>query len=317
MNCFGYKPIYVVLATFFYSKEVAKWSKMGIQFSRMKKGLISLKTKSELSKNSTDEVVHSVGATKSGTPLAKSSANFTQALAHEIVRNLTSLGQLTVKPFRRSAFSLKNSKNTKTTDMVDLPIIVDTSVLIDSRIVQIVNSGFMTGTLIIPQIVLNEVQHIADSADILRRSKGRRGLDVVSKLKGQKANDRVKVKIIIDDPGEDKEVDHKLIILAQKHKAKLLTVDFNLAQLARAQGIKVLNVNDLAQAIKIALIPGEELTLRISHPGKEREQGVGYLDDGTMVVVDDTRDKVGVEVVAVITKVHQTPAGQLFFARLR
>lgn len=283
----------------------------------MKKGIISLKTKSDLPKQPAVEAEKSGGATKSERPLPRSTATFTQALAHEIVRNLTSLGQLTVKPFRRSTYSLKNSKTAKTIETVDLPIIVDTSVLIDSRIVPIVNSGFMTGTLIIPQIVLNEVQHIADSADILRRSKGRRGLDVVSKLKSQKANERVKVKIITDDPDEVKEVDHKLIILAQKNRAKLLTVDFNLAQLARAQGIKVLNVNDLAQAIKIALIPGEELTIRISHPGKEREQGVGYLDDGTMVVIDDTRNQVGSEVVAVITKVHQTPAGQLFFARLK
>ena len=245
--------------------------------------------------------------------LTKPTAAFTQALAHEIVKNLTNFGQLTTRPFRQAAAAKKQKEAVQSEN----PIFVDTSVLIDGRILPIVNSGFMGGLLIIPQFVLAEVQHVADSPDMIRRTKGRRGLDVASKLRGQKANERIKLKIIKEDVAEVKEVDHKLVEMAKKMKAKLLTVDFNLAQLARAQGIKVLNINDLAQAIKVALVPGEELTIRISHEVKEREQGVGYLDDGTMVVVDNTRDKVGSEVVAVITKIHQTPAGQLFFARLK
>jgi len=250
--------------------------------------------------------------------LTKPTAAFTQALAREIVRNLTSFSELTSRPFKKSS----ERKNTpvKNLPLGDYPILLDTSILIDGRIISIVNSGFLIGTLIIPEIVLKEVQHIADSADAIRRAKGRRGLDVVAKLKGQKVNDRIKVKIIKDDPIEAKEVDHKLIALIKKWKiqgniVRLMTIDFNLAQLARAQSIKVMNVNDLGQALKTTLIPGEELDIRITHEGKERQQGVGYLDDGTMVVVDDCRDRVGQDVKVVIFKVHQTPAGQLFFAR--
>ncbi len=240
-------------------------------------------------------------------------AAFTQALAREIVKNLTNIGRLTAKSFRRQG---KNGKRALPV-LGENPILVDTSVLIDGRILPIVNSGFLTGTLLVTQFVLGEVQHIADNADPLRRAKGRRGLEVVGKLKWQRVNPSLKIKIMSEDLPEVKEVDHKLVALAKQWKVRLLTVDFNLAQLARAQGIKVLNINDLAQALKMAVIPGEELTVKITHAGKEREQGVGYLIDGTMIVVDQARDKVGSEIVVVITKVHQTPAGQLFFARLK
>ena len=168
------------------------------------------------------------------------------------------------------------------------------------------------------------MQHIADSSDSLRRAKGRRGLDVIGKLKWQKANPLLKVKFISDDPKDVAEVDHKLVALAKKWHAmpvgkniRLLTVDFNLAQLARAQGVSILNIFDIAQALKLTLVPGEELTIKIAHEGKERSQGVGYLGDGTMVVVDDAKDKVGTDLAVVVTKIHQTPAGQLFFARLK
>jgi uncharacterized protein YacL len=164
---------------------------------------------------------------------------------------------------------------------------------------------------------LGEVQHIADSADALRRAKGRRGLDVVNVLKSQRNNPLVTTKLVSDNEPGTKEVDQKLVNLGKQWKVPLLTVDFNLAQVARANGVKVLNINDLAQALKIALMPGEEMTVKITHEGKERQQGVGYLSDGTMVVVEDTRGRVGQDVVALITKVHQTPAGQLFFARLK
>jgi uncharacterized protein YacL len=257
--------------------------------------------------------------TQAVTNITKPTNAFTQALAREIVKNLTTLGELTARPFRRKPPDSK----TKVFDVGDNPIFVDTSILIDGRIVPIVNSGFMAGTLLIPQFVLEEVQHIADSSDLIRRTKGRRGLDVVSKLKSQKANDQIKTKVINEEVLDVKEVDHKLVSLVKKYRSvpgargvKLLTVDFNLAQLARAQGVKVLNVNDLAQAIKIALVPGEEFVIRISHAGKEREQGVGYLEDGTMVVVDNAKDKVGFDIKVTVTKIHQTPAGQLFFARL-
>ncbi len=122
------------------------------------------------------------------------------------------------------------------------------------------------------------------------------------------------------DPAEVKEVDAKLVSLAkrwEKQKVRLLTVDFNLAHVARAQGVKILNITDIAQALKVSLMPGEEFTVRVTHEGKERAQGVGYLADGTMVVVDNARDRVGQDIVVIVTKVHQTPAGQLFFARMK
>ncbi len=241
-------------------------------------------------------------------------AEFAAMVAREIVKNL-SFSNLRLKPF---------AKDTPIIQIKDIPapegenlIMVDTSVLIDGRILPIVNSGFMAGTLLIPEFVLGEIQHIADSSDSLRRAKGRRGLEVVNKLTTQKVNELLVTKIIKDDVPEVKEVDHKLAALARQWKTKLLTVDFNLAQLARAESIRVLNINDLANAIKLSLIPGEEVVVKITHEGKERAQGVGYLPDGTMVVVEDAKTKVGLDVVVVLSKVHQTAAGQLFFGRLK
>ena len=251
------------------------------------------------------------------------SSGFTKMIAEEIVRGLTSFGKFTTS-FRHEPDLGSKKAEEKMPDLGDHPVLVDTSILIDGRILPIVNSGFLTGTLLIPQFVLGEVQHIADSSDSLRRAKGRRGLDIAGKLKWQRANQLLKVKFVSDDMPDVKEVDHKLVALVKKWHAvpggkhiRLLTVDFNLAHLARAQGVAVLNVVDMAQALKLTLVPGEELTLKIAHEGKERSQGVGYLGDGTMVVVDDAKDKVGMDIAVVVTKIHQTPAGQLFFARLK
>lgn len=239
---------------------------------------------------------------------------FTRDLAREIVKNLAAFGRFTAKPFQRPP-SPPKAKQEKPTG--EYPMLVDTSVFIDGRILPIVQSGFFSGTLIIFQSVLGELQHIADSSDSLRRAKGRRGLDAVNLLKRQKANPRVKVMIFDADLPDVKEVDGKLISLGKEWKVPIITVDFNLAQAARAQGIKVLNINDLSQALKVALIPGEEVIVKITHPGKERRQGVGYLTDGTMVVVEDAVERLGQDVTAIITKVHQTAAGQLFFGRVK
>lgn len=239
---------------------------------------------------------------------------FTQALAREIVKNLTALGEITSRPFHRP---IPPATVTPSESVGEHPTLVDTSILIDGRILPIVNSGFLSGTLIIPQFVLLEVQHIADDSDPLRRAKGRRALDVINKLKGQKNNPWAKMKVVFDDPQDVKEVDTKLVSLAKRWNGVLLTVDFNLAHVARAEGVRVLNVNDLAQAMKVALVAGEECMIKITHEGREREQGVGYLTDGTMVVVENAKDKVGQEVNVIVTKIHQTPAGQLFFARMK
>lgn len=243
--------------------------------------------------------------------VVKPTTAFTQALAREIVKNLTALGEITTRPFHRPA--VPETKES----IGEHPALVDTSVLIDGRILPIVNSGFLTGTLIIPQFVLVEVQHIADDSDPLRRAKGRRALDVINKLKGQKANPWARMKVVSDNPQEVHEVDSKLVMLAKRWEGVLLTVDFNLAHVARAQSVRVMNVNDLAQAMKMALVAGEEFTIKITHEGREREQGVGYLADGTMVVVENAKDRVGQDIVVIVTKIHQTPAGQLFFARMK
>lgn len=245
------------------------------------------------------------------TTVVKPTTAFTQALAREIVKNLTAIGEITSRPFHRVT-------TPKTKESIgEHPTLVDTSVLIDGRILTIVNSGFLSGTLIIPQFVLQEVQHIADDSDPMRRAKGRRALDVINKLKTQKNNPWAVMKVVSDDPVEIKEVDSKLVGLAKGWNGVLLTVDFNLAHVARAQGVRVLNVNDLAQAMKVALVAGEEFTIKITHEGREREQGVGYLVDGTMVVVENAKDRIGQDIVVIVTKIHQTPAGQLFFARLK
>lgn len=248
--------------------------------------------------------------TKKVTP-AEFGTKFTQALAREIVKNLNTLGEITSRPFHRP-----QTKETKDS-IGEYPIVVDTSVFIDGRILPIVNSGFLSGTLVVTQFVLAEIQHIADESDPLRRAKGRRALDAISKLRGQKANPWAQMKIVSDNPENEPEVDSKLVLLAKQWGAALLTMDFNLAHVARAQGVRVLNVNDLAQAMKVALVAGEECTIKITHEGREREQGVGYLADGTMVVVENAKDSVGQELHVVVTKIHQTAAGQLFFARLR
>ena len=255
---------------------------------------------------------------KTAAILAKPPPAFTQALAREIVKNLTSLGRFTTRPFSKHDAREQEDDAPISKQAGEYPVLIDTSVLIDGRILSVVNSGFLTGTLVVPQFVLGELQHIADSDDSLRRARGRRGLDIVNKLKTQKINNLIKTIIVSSDVSVP-EVDMKLVELAKRwgSHVRLLTVDFNLAHVARAQGVKVLNIHDIAQALKVSLMPGEECTVRITHEGKEREQGVGYLPDGTMIVVDGAKDKVGLELAVVVTKVHQTPAGQLFFARLK
>lgn len=192
--------------------------------------------------------------------------------------------------------------------------VVDTSVLIDGRIADIVASGFVEGTLMVPRFVLHELQHIADSSDVLRRAKGRRGLDILKDLQEQES--RVAVEISEEDPRDVREVDAKLVRLASKYKAKVMTTDFNLNKVAQIEGVDVLNINDLANALKPAVLPDEMMTVKIIKEGKEPNQGVGYLDDGTMIVVDGGRGQMGRTIRVVVTSVLQTAAGRMIFARL-
>ncbi|MDD5469036.1 MAG: PIN domain nuclease [Anaerolineales bacterium] len=191
-------------------------------------------------------------------------------------------------------------------------ILLDTSVIIDGRIADIARTGFLVGTLLIPRFVLNELQYIADSPDSLRRQRGRRGLEVLSQLQ---KNATVPVRISDIDVEGVREVDDKLVILARQLRCPILTNDYNLNRVADLQGVAVLNVNELANAVKSVLLPGEALQVNIIQEGKEAGQGVGYLDDGTMVVVEDGRDHLNENLMVVVTKVLQTAAGRMIFAR--
>lgn len=191
-------------------------------------------------------------------------------------------------------------------------ILLDTSVIIDGRIVDIVATGFLAGSLLIPRFVLAELQHIADSGDKLRRQRGRRGLEVLANLQKEP---RIPVHISDIDVEGAREVDDKLVILARQMHAPILTNDFNLNRVAELQGVTILNINDLANAVKAVFLPGEDLTVKIIQEGREARQGVGYLDDGTMVVVQDGSDLVGQDVQTSVTKVLQTAAGRMIFAK--
>jgi uncharacterized protein YacL len=192
--------------------------------------------------------------------------------------------------------------------------IIDTSVIIDGRIVDVCEAGFIEGTFIIPQFILHELQHIADSPDALRRARGRRGLDILHKI--QKLSN-ITVKIVDEDFPKIKEVDAKLVALARLHGAKIITNDFNLNKVAELQGVTVLNLNELANALKPVVLPGEKMNIFIVREGKEMNQGVGYLDDGTMVVVDNARKTINKQVDVIVTSVLQTTAGRMIFAKLK
>ncbi|MFQ6038334.1 MAG: PIN/TRAM domain-containing protein [Candidatus Aminicenantales bacterium] len=190
--------------------------------------------------------------------------------------------------------------------------ILDTSVIIDGRIADICDTAFVDGDLIVPQFILKELQFIADSSDNIKRQRGRRGLEVLDHL--QKSS-QVKVRISEIDFPEIKDVDSKLIEMAKQLDAKIITNDFNLNKVAKLQGVPVLNINELANALKPVVLPGETMNVFILKEGKERDQGVAYLDDGTMVVVDNSRKKIGQNVEITVTSVLQTTVGKMIFGR--
>lgn len=192
--------------------------------------------------------------------------------------------------------------------------ILDTSVIIDGRISDICETGFLEGTFVLPQFILQELQYIADSSDPLKRARGRRGLDILHKI--QKMAD-LNVKIIEEDFPKIKDVDSKLVALAKVLNAKIITNDFNLNKVAELQGVAVLNINELANAVKPVVLPGETMKVFVLKEGKEVGQGVAYLDDGTMVVVENARRYIGKNVEVAVTSVLQTTAGRMIFTRLK
>lgn len=206
----------------------------------------------------------------------------------------------------------RGGRGSKSSNEGERRILVDTSAIIDGRIADIAKTGFLGGSLIVPRFVLNELQFVSDSADGLRRQRGRRGLEVLSEM--QESGD---VPIIISDVDVEgvREVDERLIVLAQQMNSPILTNDFNLNRVAELQGVKILNINDLSNAVKVVLLPGEEFHIDVIQEGKEYQQGVGYLDDGTMVVVENGQKYLDQNTLVTVTKILQTSAGRMIFAK--
>ncbi len=205
-----------------------------------------------------------------------------------------------------------NSKEKKTVKCKGVPKVLDTSVIIDGRVLDISQTGFIEGALVIPNFVLDELRHIADSSDSLKRNRGRRGLDILNKMQKE-----LKLEVVITDKDfpEIQEVDSKLLKLAQTMKGMVITNDYNLNKVAGVQGVPVLNINELANAVKPVVLPGEEMTIQIIKDGKEQEQGIAYLDDGTMIVVEGGRRHINEIMDVIVTSVLQTAAGRMIFAK--
>ncbi len=192
--------------------------------------------------------------------------------------------------------------------------ILDTSVIIDGRIADICEAGFIEGPMVVPQFVLKELQQIADSSDSLKRNRGRRGLDVLQRIQ---QNQDLDIHIVETDFPRVKEVDTKLVLLGKEICGKVMTNDFNLNKVAELQGVRVLNINELANAVKPVVLPGEDMSVFVIKEGKEHNQGVAYLDDGTMVVVDHAKHRIGEQIPVSVTSVLQTTAGRMIFTKIR
>ncbi|MFA5527490.1 MAG: PIN domain-containing protein [Peptostreptococcales bacterium] len=192
------------------------------------------------------------------------------------------------------------------------PKILDTSVIIDGRIADILKTGFVEGTIILPEFMLEELRHIADSSDALKRNRGRRGLDILNKIQNE---DIMNVQITDKDYDDVSEVDMKLLKLAEEINGKVVTNDYNLNKVAELRGVEVLNINELANALKPVVMPGEEMVVTVIKEGKENKQGIAYLDDGTMIVVEEGKKHIGDTLQVVVTSVLQTAAGRMIFAK--
>ncbi len=212
----------------------------------------------------------------------------------------------------KSGARKKGGDVTSSNSMTATYKLLDTSVIIDGRIADISETGFVEGILVVPQFVLSELQHIADSSDTLKRTRGRRGLDVLKRLQDERAS---KVLIVEEDYEDVQEVDMKLVRLAKNMSGSILTNDFNLNKVCELHQVMVLNINDLANAVKPVVIPGEDMQVLMIKDGKEHNQGVAYLDDGTMIVVEGGRSYIGQMIQVTVTSVLQTSAGRMIFAK--
>lgn len=212
--------------------------------------------------------------------------------------------------FQRTGSSSKQRREKKGNHVT--PKLLDTSVIIDGRIADICKTGFIEGTLIIPDFVLEELRHIADSPDLLKRNRGRRGLDILNQIQKHMS---INVEIVESNFDDFEEVDSKLVKLGKIMNGKILTNDFNLNKVAELQGVSVLNINELSNALKPIVLPGEEMEVKVIKEGKEYGQGVAYLDDGTMIVVDHGKKHIGEEIDVLVTSILQTAAGRMIFAK--
>jgi len=205
------------------------------------------------------------------------------------------------------AFYIEDAEN-----VIGTPKILDTSVIIDGRVSDIYRTGFLSGSIIVPSFVLTELQHIADSSDVLKRNRGRRGLDILNTMRKEMQEELHVIEASFPDVSE---VDTKLVMMAKQMGGEILTNDYNLNKVAELQGIRVLNINDLVNALKQVFLPGEEMVVHVLREGKEQRQGIGYLDDGTMIVVETGKKYINRTINSVVTSVLQTSAGRMIFVK--
>lgn len=217
-----------------------------------------------------------------------------------------------------SAFTASRNKKTKKkkTKQIENAVFLDTSALIDSRIFDIVNLGLLNGTFVITDSILRELKYIADSQDAVRRERGRRGMERLAQLKKTKGIKLMTLKEdYVSNSGKPGEIDERLIKAAKTQKGKIITCDYNLDKKANIDGVTAININALAHVLKISAVPGEALHIKVQHSGKEETQGVGYLDDGTMIVIEQGRDDIGRSIDVVVSRVIQTTSGKILFAK--
>jgi uncharacterized protein YacL len=212
---------------------------------------------------------------------------------------------------KKTNLKSSGSDSIKSSGVDHSQILVDTSAIIDGRIADIAKTGFVPGKLLVPRFILAELQNIADSEDPMRRSRGRRGLEMLNLIR---ENPSVELDIVEDNPEDVAEVDHKLVHLAREYNCDILTTDYNLNRVATIEQVKVLNINELANSIRAVVLPAEEMRIKVVQKGKEKNQGLAYLEDGTMIVVENGDKLIGKEIDVEVTRIFQTVAGKMIFA---
>jgi len=247
-------------------------------------------------------------------PVQQAQVPFPFRIPQQVLHQLADLiASAVVKRIPKDVFRRKRGK--KKQKKLDNPMVLDTSAIIDGRVYDVAKQGFLIGELLVADFILMELKHVADSTDSLKRARGRKGLELLEKIRKVKG---VRFKVLDHTEGvEAKDNDEKLLKVTKKLKGRLITVDFNLNKKATVEGVTVLNINELANSLKTIALPGEEMRIAVVSAGKGKDQGVGYLPDGTMVVIEEGVNKVGKEVEVSVSRVFQTAAGRMIFAKLK